>query len=228
MSKIKVIFIIFDQIFLSIIRNLDGPLGFYLRYKYYKLKCLNLGKNVKFGVGVLIRNPQYVSIGDDTCIDDYAIIIAGHNKNDKRRRRVLKNKNYRGEPGYVIIGENCHIAQNAFLLGIGGCQIGDDSGVGMRGCIYSFTNMYYDYKNREKYISMSNMANNNDQFMMIGPVVMQNNTHVLYDSFVVPGVTLYENSVALPFAKVLNDLKSNGVYEGNPAIFKEYRFKQLR
>jgi putative colanic acid biosynthesis acetyltransferase WcaF len=204
---------------------LDGPLGFYLRYKYYKLKCLNLGKNVKFGVGVLLRNPQYVSIGDNTCIDDYAIIIAGYNKNDKRRRRFLKNKNYSGEYGYVTIGRNCHISPNVFVLGIGGLFIGDDSVLGINSAIYTFTNMFNDFEYKSKIIYMSNMSSFENQYMVIGPVVIEENCDILYSSFVSPGVTIRKNCVALAYSKIVYNLKENSIYEGNPASFKCKRFK---
>lgn len=216
---------IIDNTFLYLIKNLDGRLGYKFRYLYYKRKLKHLGENVSFGIGVLIKNPSYVSIGDNCCIDDYVILIAGMHEG-KRRIRYRRNKNFSFEKGEIVIGKRCHIAQYAYILGLGGVHIHDTSGLGTRASIFSFTNLYFNPKDRSDIVNMGNQAILETQYMMSGPVVLEENCHLLYDSFIAPGVTMKKYSIALPYSKVMCDLKENTIYEGNPAMPREKRFKE--
>ncbi|MCD4676669.1 MAG: hypothetical protein K8S18_11850 [Desulfobacula sp.] len=215
---------IIDDLILCIIKNIEGRLGYKLRYLYYKRKLKYLGRDVSFGMGVRIINPSCVSIGNNCCIDDYVILIAGIHE-EKRRIRYRRNKNFSFEKGEIVIGNRCHIAQYAYILGLGGVHIRDTSGLGTRASIFSFTNLYINPKDRSDIVNMGNQAIQETQYMMSGPVVLEENCHLLYDSFIAPGVTMKKNSIALPYSKVMCDLKENTIYEGNPAMPREKRFE---
>lgn len=60
----------------SLIRYIPGPLGYKIRYYYYRLFLKHLGKNVLIDVGVFLNGPRNISIGDYTWIDAYTRIEA--------------------------------------------------------------------------------------------------------------------------------------------------------
>ncbi len=105
-------------------------------------------------------------------------------------------------------------------------HIRDSSSLGTRASIFSFTNLYINPKDRSDIVNMGNQTIQETQYMMSGPVVLEENCHLLYDSFIAPGVTMKKSSIALPYSKVMCDLKENTIYEGNPAMPREKRFEK--
>lgn len=95
-------------------------------YNIEELKNLNLkycGSNVKISKDARIYYPENLSIGDNSRIDDYAVIS-----------------------GDVEIGKYVHIAPHALVNGSGGGVVFEDfSGVAMHSSVISISDDYIGY-----------------------------------------------------------------------------------
>lgn len=78
-----------------LVRYVPGPIGYKLRYYYFKPLLKHLGENVLIDVGVTLAGAKNISIGDYTWIDAYA-----------RLEAVL---------GEISIGKRVHIAPFTIL-----------------------------------------------------------------------------------------------------------------
>ncbi len=59
--------------------------------------------------------------------------------------------------------------------------------------------------------------------LMIGKIVLKEGAWVGAQSVVCPGVTLHEYSLLTVNSVATKDLEANGIYSGNPAVFKRKR-----
>ena len=100
-----------------------------LRNEYYRTQLAYMGENVNIGVGVKIKNPQLIKLGNNVRIGDGASLVArdgteiviedGTNVND----RVYLDTEAKG--GYIHIGEKCYVGTGTTLFGHRGLEIGD-------------------------------------------------------------------------------------------------------
>lgn len=91
--------------------GIPGAFGLLMRKKFYPKLLGDVGKNVTFGRGVVLRHPKKIFIGDDVVIDDNCVLDA-------------KGTDNRG----IVIGDGVFIGRNTIL----NCQNGDmliDDGV---------------------------------------------------------------------------------------------------
>lgn len=116
---------VLDSLLRMMVTYLPGELGNYLRYSYYKKKLGHLGEDSKIDQGVIITNPQNVSIKDHTWIDKNVIIL--------------------GDKG-IEIGKRVHIAQNCLIQGGGTLKIGDYVSIASGSLIYSATDTIFGGK----------------------------------------------------------------------------------
>ena len=101
-----------------------------LRKQYYGTQLKSMGKNVQFGAGVKIINPQFISIGNDVKIGDGATLIArgeggitiGNNVNINDRVYLDTESK---DKGYISIGNRVYIGTGTTLFGHKGLEIGD-------------------------------------------------------------------------------------------------------
>ena len=201
--------------------NWPGPVGRGLRYRYYKGKLRHLGRGVVFDAGVQIFSPEWVSIGDNTWIDSYVIIIGGPPKDDHLKVARRPNPSYRGKEGEVHIGRNCHIAPHSLLSGHGGLWIGDNVGVASGARIYSYSHHYCDLSNPNlndpTIYKLTPMVPPEEQALISAPVVLEDNSAVCLNSVVLPGVTIGENSWLGTCSTLWGSIGSNVIASGVPA-----------
>lgn len=211
---------------------LPSPLGFKLRYRYYKRRLKYLGKNVQIDIGVCIQNPQYVSIGDNTWIDKYVILLAGKPYEGKRKIYRKSNHKFKGEEGELIIGHNTHIAPYVLISGMGGTYIGSNLTIASGSKIYSLSHHYrnladpydnYNYK-------FSSMAPEEEQALISAPVVIGDNSALGLNSVVLPGVTIGRNSwVGAGSVVTLNiNIPPNVIALGKPMRFIKNKFEDVK
>jgi acetyltransferase-like isoleucine patch superfamily enzyme len=81
-----------------------GALGLFLRSKLYPLVLGRVGRNVAFGVNVVLRHPHKIEIGDNVVIDDHCCLDA-------------KGSTNRG----IVIGSGAFVGRNTILS----CKNGD-------------------------------------------------------------------------------------------------------
>ncbi len=66
LKKLK---IVIDDLIRTVITNISGNVGRKIRYLYYSKRFKKCGKNVLIDEGVIIQNPEWISIGNDVWID---------------------------------------------------------------------------------------------------------------------------------------------------------------
>jgi len=206
---------------------MPGPLGRVLRFRYWKTRMKSLGRGVTFGVGVRISNPRFISIGDNSWIDDYVILLAGPPNPMMPHLQRKPNPYFPGREGEVVIGRNCHIAQLATLQGHGGLVIGHDSGVASGAKIYTLSHHYRLLKRDEMshhVFKFSPRAPIDEQSLISSPVVMKEATALGLNSVVLPGSTIHRGSWVATLSVVSGEIPQESVASGHPAkVLKSIR-----
>ena len=64
------------EIIITVCASLPGALGLLLRSTLYPLLLGKSGRGVAFGVGVVLRHPGKIRLGDNVVIDDYCCLDA--------------------------------------------------------------------------------------------------------------------------------------------------------
>lgn len=211
---------------IMIITYLPGKAGQILRYNYYKKQLKYLGMNVTFEPGVFILNPVNVSIDDNTWIDKYVILLAGKPFEGERIIYKKNNLNYNGMIGELTIGKNSHIAPYVLISAHGGVKIGNNLTLASGVKLYSFSHHYRDLSNPNSNINykFSSRVPENEQALILSPVVLEDNCAVGLNSVVLPGVTIGENSWVGVSSVVSHDIPKDVIVSGNPAKPIKNRF----
>ena len=168
---------------------LPGPLGLRLRAAYWKSRLRKMGRHVRFGSGVRIYNPQWVQIGDECLIDDDVIIVAGPTSEEGRYVYHKPNPKFTAQIGEVLIGQQVHIAQSVLLQGHGGLMIGDSLTIAAGAKIFSLSHHYRDLTGKGDASTVwkfGGTTQSQEQALISGPVVIQNNAAVGLNSVVLP------------------------------------------
>lgn len=92
------------EFIIGIASQTPGAIGLLLRSKLYPKLLGSVGRNVQFGIGVVLRHPKKIYIGDNVVIDDHCVLDA-------------KGQNNRG----IFIGDSVFIGRNTIL----NCKNGD-------------------------------------------------------------------------------------------------------
>jgi acetyltransferase-like isoleucine patch superfamily enzyme len=204
-----------------------GPVGRRLRYQYFRQRLRSVGRNVVFDVGVQIVNPEWVTIGDNTWIDCFAIILAGPPARRGRRITRLDNPQFGGTEGEVRIGRNCHLASHSLVSGHGGLWVGDDITIAAGAKVYSFTHHYRDPGGTEDdrtIYKFSSMSPASEQALISGAVVLEDGAAVGLNSVVLPGSTIGANSWLGAQSLLKGNLPPGVIAGGAPARVLRHRF----
>ena len=219
---------IFRDIRLMLITNMPGKTGEMWRYKYYKARLRSLGENVKFEPGVFISGPEFISIGHNCWIDKYVILLAGKPFRGTRKIFSKPNDNYSGEIGEICIGDNCHIAPYVFVSGLGGVKIGSNLTLAAGAKVYSFSHHYRDLSHPDitTIFKFSSMSPQDEQALILSPVVIENDSAVGLNSIILPGSTIGKGSWVGVNSVVAHSIPSNVIAKGNPAKPFKDRFNK--
>ncbi|MBN2030713.1 glycosyltransferase [bacterium] len=97
-----------------------GALGLFLRSKLYPVLLGKVGRNVSFGLGVVLRHPQKIVIGDNVVIDDQCVLDA---KGSDNRGIFIGNGVFLGrgsilncKNGDIILKDNVNISSNCLIF----------------------------------------------------------------------------------------------------------------
>jgi acetyltransferase-like isoleucine patch superfamily enzyme len=184
------------KIFESCIRNIDGVIGRRIRGWYYRRRLGRCGRNVAIEAGVFFQNPRHIFISDNVWIDRYAILISGPFTPSGRKYIHRVNTSYKGSPGDLTISKGVHIAPNALLQAHGGLHVGTNVTIAAGSKIYTLSHHYknlLDPGDKKRY-SFSTMAEPEDQFLILSPVVIGDNAAVGLNAVVLPGTTIHEGT----------------------------------
>jgi len=110
--------------------NLPGALGLFLRSKLYPRLIGRVGRNVTFGVNVVLRHPHKIVIGDNVVVDDNCCLDAKGTTNEGirigsgvfvGRNTILSCKN-----GDIVIDDNANVGFNVEVFSAGRVRVGKD------------------------------------------------------------------------------------------------------
>ena len=151
-----------------------------------------LGSGVKLSDKVSIYNPQNISIGDNTRIDDFCLLSAGD--------------------GGINIGKNVHIAAYCGFFGSGSICVSDYASVSSRVSVYSSSDDY----------SGNSMTNPTipDKYRDVESEPIYLGKHVIIGSgcVLLPGAIIEECSAVGALSLVVGkNYPAFGLYCGNPA-----------
>ena len=215
------------DLFLLPIFYLPGPLGFTLRYSYYKRRLKYMGKNVQIDTGVSIQNPQNISIGDNTWIDKYVLLMAGPPAGN-RETLAKENKDFKLNEGDLFVGKNVHIAPFSIVSAIGGVYIGNDVAFSSGCKVYSFTHHYRSFADpSDETVAFGSQVPQERQAMICGPIVIDDNVALAYCT-VLPGVSIHKNSFITTNSVVSCNIPENSIASGNPAAVIKNRFEDTK
>ncbi len=222
---IRKTFVAISDLIRLFIVYMPGTLGRKLRYWYYKGKFRKCGKNVIIDEGIIIQNPERISIGDNVWIDKYCFLIAGKPNLEGYIIKRKENNNFKWEPGELIIGNNIHIGVFNILQAHSGLYIGNNVTTSAGVKIYSLSNYPYDEENREVITFANCMVKEKDRVSYItSPIVIEDGVWIALDCLILGG-TIGKNSFISSQSVVFKDIPENSYAVGNPAKRIKERFK---
>jgi len=109
---------------------IPGALGLLLRSKLYPKLLGGCGKNVTFGLHVVLRHPGKIFIGDNVVIDDHCVLDA---KGQNNRGILIGNGVFIGrntilncKNGDIILGDHVNISFNCMIFSASEVRVGAD------------------------------------------------------------------------------------------------------
>lgn len=210
----------------SLIRNISGYIGIKLRYFYYKNRFKNCGNNVRIDEGVIFRNPENISIGDDVWINSYSIFTARPLDNVIKNRILVKKTNYNffANIGEIVIGNNSGIGSFSTIQGFGGIVIENNVTLSDYVKLFSFSHLPYDPKDKSK-ITLSSSVNKGSEIACIeSPLVIKTGSWLGLNCTMFKG-TIGKNCFIATNSAILDDIEQNSYASGSPAKKIKDRFE---
>lgn len=222
LMKIKKIILLFLE---SLIRNISGGLGQRIRYIFYKQRFKRCGKNVRIDIGVIIENPENISIGNNVWLLPYSIITAREQGTAclNRIEKKVVNPFFSAEIGELIIGNEVAIGAYNIISGYGGLIIKDKVTTSARVSIYSYSHYPYDERDRSKITYANSMVDSPNIACVESPIVIEEGVW-LGIGVEVFGGRIGKHSFVAAHSIVLKNLEDNSYAVGNPAIKIKERF----
>jgi acetyltransferase-like isoleucine patch superfamily enzyme len=101
-------------------QNVPGAVGLVFRKALFRSLLGACGQNVVFGQNVVLRHPHKIRIGDNTVIDDYAVLDAKGEDNDGisigQNAYIGRNTILSCKEGSIHLDDYCNISANCMLL----------------------------------------------------------------------------------------------------------------
>ncbi|GJL48841.1 MAG: hypothetical protein NPIRA01_00680 [Nitrospirales bacterium] len=199
------------ELITSLLGNVPGAIGYYLRSKVYRWILGDVGSNTVLGRSVILRHPHKIRIGKNVTIDDNCVLDA-------------KGQSNKG----IQIGDNVYIGRNSIVYckdgnidiqskaNIGSnCEIfsGDHVFVGNGSMIaaycYIMSGNSYDYE--------SQVAFSDQKVYSKGSTTIGQNCWLGAKVVVLDGVSIGDSAVVGAGAVVTNNLPSRTISMGLPA-----------
>lgn len=165
-----------------------------------KIGFKRVGKNVLISDKAVFYNPQNISIGNSTRIDDFCLLSAGKE---------------------ITIGSYVHIGCNSVLLGHGLIQLDDFSGLSLNCVVLSSSD---DYSG--EYLT-NPMISEDFRNTKHAPVVLGKHALVGAGSIVMPGVSMGIGAVAGALSFVKQSIPEFQIWAGNPLKYIKPRYNDL-
>jgi len=186
------------SLFESLIRNISGPIGFMTRRFYYKSVFKKMGKDVLIDTGVYFTSPHNISCGDRVWFDVYSVINTPISE--------------------IQIGSYVHIGPHSYMGGKKKIILKNFCALSAGSKIFSgSTNI------PPKNLTISNPMiiekNIRGEKLNDASVILEENSVVLSNCVVSPGVKMSKGSMLLPNSFLNKSTEEYCVYIGTPARF---------
>jgi acetyltransferase-like isoleucine patch superfamily enzyme len=186
---------------LTLLKYLEGPIGFKLRQLYWRKKLGAMGKGVALDPNVDIMGAKNIFL------DDFVYLGKGS--------QLLTNE--LDKLGIIKIGKRCHIL--ARILGNGGVEIGNYVGIG-RASILSASD------NCKGGARMSGpMVPREQKNVVYGKIIIEDDAFIAENSVIMPNVKIGRGAIVTANSFVNKDVESWTIVGGNPARFIAEREK---
>ena len=119
------------ELVVGLTSGIPGAVGLLLRSRLYPKLLGRVGRNVTFGMGVVLRHPRKIFIGDNVVIDDHCVLDAKGTDNRGifigdgvfvGRNTILNCKN-----GDIILDDNANISANCMIFSASQVRVGADN-----------------------------------------------------------------------------------------------------
>jgi acetyltransferase-like isoleucine patch superfamily enzyme len=162
-------------------------------------KFKKIGSGIAIGKDNIIRNPQYIEIGDNFSAMD--------------RFRIEAWDSYRGQKfnPSIKIGNNVIFNTDIHIGAIKSIQIGDN-------CLFASRIYITDHNHGDTSDAMITMTPFERPLVCKGAVVIENNVWVGEGVAIMPNVTIGKNSIIGANSVVTKNIPENSVAVGAPAI----------
>ena len=108
------------ELYQMLVAPVPGALGLWLRKVFAPRLLKRVGRGVVFGRNITLRHPHKIEIGDNTVIDDYAVLDAKGESNEGIRiganAFIGRNTSLSCKEGSIEIGDFTNISANCSLL----------------------------------------------------------------------------------------------------------------
>jgi len=119
------------EIIISLLMDLPGAMGIFLRGFFYRFLFKKVGRGVIFGKSITFRNPNKISLGNGVIIDEYCMLDA---KGKDNTGIVIKDNAYIGrntilscKNGNIFLDTNVNIGFNCELYSLNSLEIGKNT-----------------------------------------------------------------------------------------------------
>ena len=116
------------EIVLTFCAGMPGALGLWIRSRLYPLLLGGAGRGVTFGVGVVLRHPHKIRLGDNVVIDDYCCLDAKGTDNRGidvgARAFVGRNTILSCKNGDIVIDEEANLGFNVEVFSASRVRVG--------------------------------------------------------------------------------------------------------
>jgi galactoside O-acetyltransferase len=198
----------------SILRNFSGFLGRKLRYWYYRTRFKSCGTNIIIEEGVYFENLRSIILGNNVWIDKNTILVAGAFQPRKRQYHLKGDCDIKW--GDLILGDNVHVAPFVLIQAHGGVKIGSDVTIASGSKIYSLSHHYKNLNDSSdsKRYSFSSMAADEDQFLIVGNVTIEDKAAIGLNSILLPGSQIPKGT----WVGVSSVINGNEVLKANTVV----------
>lgn len=180
------------QIIEGLVRNIPGPLGFKLRYYFYKPFLKHIGKNVLIDVGVKLNGIKNLSIGDYSYIESYTIITSFLNE--------------------IRIGKRVHIAPFCLIHANEEVIIEDYIGIASGVKIFSSTTYPNEKRMNGPTVPKSMMS------FKSSPIYLRKDCAIYANCILLPGADIGEGAVVCANSIISKKIAPYNIVLGNSKI----------
>jgi len=188
------------------LRNIPGPLGFKIRYLYYKLRLKKIGKNVLIDCGVFFSGHKNISLDDFSYIDKYCLLNAISS---------------------IEIGKRTHVSNFCIIhAGINSpIKIGNYVGIAANSKIHSSSESIG--KNKRMSGPMVPLEQKNLKY---GPITIKDEAFVGINTIILPNVEIGFGAVTLPNSVIRKSITDLTVVDakGKALMKRDFEISKIK